>query len=119
MADESVKAKRQPSRLQRRAPASIQVTPVGHWNVAIPLLSPLVLSPEVKTNCVENMKEECRRVVNSDNNKIASEAEKTPIVYKKCNIRLPRFTTSQLRRYCSRFVLVLLKGVDYQLMIRD
>ncbi|CAI9277743.1 unnamed protein product [Lactuca saligna] len=83
MAGESVKAKRQPSRLQRRAPASIQVTPVGHWNVAIPLLSPLVLSPEVKTNCVENMKEECRRVVNSDNNKIASEAEKTPIVYKK------------------------------------
>lgn len=82
MADESVKAKRQPSRLQRRAPASIQVAPVGNWNVAIPLLSPLILSPEVKRTCVENMKEECRRGVNSES-KIASEAEKTPIVYKK------------------------------------
>ncbi|GMN53470.1 hypothetical protein TIFTF001_022606 [Ficus carica] len=32
---------RQPSRLQRRAPASLQISPVSDWNVAIPLLSPL------------------------------------------------------------------------------
>ncbi|KAF5177167.1 hypothetical protein FRX31_033245 [Thalictrum thalictroides] len=37
------------SRLQKRAPASIQVNPASSfssdWKVAIPLLSPLVLSP--------------------------------------------------------------------------
>ncbi|KAL3334697.1 hypothetical protein AABB24_031095 [Solanum stoloniferum] len=37
--------RRQPSRLQRRAPASIQVDRVTDWNVAIPLLSPLITSP--------------------------------------------------------------------------
>ncbi|CAN4097615.1 unnamed protein product [Withania somnifera] len=36
---------RQPSRLQRRAPTSIQVDRVTDWNVAIPLLSPLITSP--------------------------------------------------------------------------
>ncbi|KAI3693066.1 hypothetical protein L6452_32894 [Arctium lappa] len=84
MADQSTKTRRQPSRLQRRAPALIQVTPVGHWNVAIPLLSPLATSPDVKTkNDVD--KEECRRVVNSDNDHqiVSSEPEKVPIVYKK------------------------------------
>ncbi|KAG7996813.1 hypothetical protein I3843_01G180200 [Carya illinoinensis] len=38
--------RRQPSRLQRRAPASLQIsTPSSTWNVAIPLLSPLAASP--------------------------------------------------------------------------
>ncbi|XP_057783274.1 uncharacterized protein At4g14450, chloroplastic-like [Salvia miltiorrhiza] len=37
--------RQQLSRLQRRAPASIQINPVTEWNVAIPLLSPLVQSP--------------------------------------------------------------------------
>ncbi|KAK6929811.1 hypothetical protein RJ641_003905 [Dillenia turbinata] len=37
--------RRQSSRLQRRAPASIQITPVSDWKVAIPLLSPLATSP--------------------------------------------------------------------------
>ncbi|KAF8388210.1 hypothetical protein HHK36_026876 [Tetracentron sinense] len=41
--------RRRQSRLQRRAPASIEVSPassfVSDWKVAIPLLSPLVLSP--------------------------------------------------------------------------
>ncbi|CAI9118241.1 OLC1v1019778C1 [Oldenlandia corymbosa var. corymbosa] len=37
--------RRQSSRLQGRAPASIQVNRVTDWNVAIPLLSPLVQSP--------------------------------------------------------------------------
>ncbi|CAJ1976512.1 unnamed protein product [Sphenostylis stenocarpa] len=35
----------QPSRLQRRAPSSLQIDRSLHWNVAIPLLSPLVSSP--------------------------------------------------------------------------
>ncbi|KAK4427743.1 putative protein, chloroplastic [Sesamum alatum] len=38
-------SRRQSTRLQRRAPASIQISPVTEWNVAIPLLSPLVQSP--------------------------------------------------------------------------
>ncbi|XWS13813.1 hypothetical protein CRYUN_Cryun36dG0070700 [Craigia yunnanensis] len=37
--------RRQPSRLQRRAPASLQINPVSSWNVAIPLLSPLASPP--------------------------------------------------------------------------
>ncbi|KAL6292195.1 hypothetical protein ACE6H2_000337 [Prunus campanulata] len=39
--------RRQPSRLQRRAPppSSLQINRVPDWNVAIPLLSPLV-SPD-------------------------------------------------------------------------
>ncbi|KAK1418847.1 hypothetical protein QVD17_27994 [Tagetes erecta] len=77
MADKSVKPKSQPSRLQRRAPASIQVTPATQWNVAIPLLSPLVTSPEVKRNCVNSNSNS-----NSDN-RIVSEPEKVPIVCKK------------------------------------
>ncbi|OAY28065.1 uncharacterized protein At4g14450, chloroplastic [Manihot esculenta] len=37
----------QPSRLQRRRPASLQINPPTSscWNTAIPLLSPLVTSP--------------------------------------------------------------------------
>ncbi|KAL2920400.1 hypothetical protein RDABS01_011891 [Bienertia sinuspersici] len=42
MADtSSTNRQREPSRLQRRAPASIQVNRTIDWNVAIPLLSPL------------------------------------------------------------------------------
>ncbi|KAI3756738.1 hypothetical protein L1987_56561 [Smallanthus sonchifolius] len=82
MADKSTKARVQPSRLQRRAPASIQVTPVSNWNVAIPLLSPLATSPDAKRNCIDINEEECRRVVNSDN-KSVPESEKVPIVCKK------------------------------------
>ncbi|KAI3804280.1 hypothetical protein L1987_25701 [Smallanthus sonchifolius] len=82
MADKSTKARTQPSRLQRRAPASIQVTPVSNWNVAIPLLSPLATSPDAKRNCIEISKEECRIAVSSDV-KSVSESEKAPIVCKK------------------------------------
>ncbi|KAF3456839.1 hypothetical protein FNV43_RR01493 [Rhamnella rubrinervis] len=48
MADATTRSKsltgtrRPPSRLQRRAPASLQISPVSDWNIAIPLLSPLV-----------------------------------------------------------------------------
>ncbi|KAF7847172.1 hypothetical protein BT93_L2444 [Corymbia citriodora subsp. variegata] len=52
MADKSRSAaaaggRRQPSRLQRRAPASLQIASHAsqQWNVAIPLLSPLASSP--------------------------------------------------------------------------
>ncbi|XP_040999740.1 uncharacterized protein At4g14450, chloroplastic-like [Juglans microcarpa x Juglans regia] len=38
--------RQQTSRLQRRAPASLQISaPSSNWNVAIPLLSPLDASP--------------------------------------------------------------------------
>lgn len=36
---------RPPTRLQKRAPSSVQVPPAGEWKVAIPLLSPLAISP--------------------------------------------------------------------------
>ncbi|KAK9724383.1 hypothetical protein RND81_05G068700 [Saponaria officinalis] len=42
---DSANRRRQSSRLQRRAPASIQVNRSTEWNVAIPLLSPLASSP--------------------------------------------------------------------------
>uniref|UniRef100_A0A5B7AXC0 Uncharacterized protein n=1 Tax=Davidia involucrata TaxID=16924 RepID=A0A5B7AXC0_DAVIN len=42
--------RRQPSRLQRRAPASIQIIPVSDWKVAIPLLSPLVSPSSPKSH---------------------------------------------------------------------
>ncbi|KAK2401913.1 hypothetical protein QL285_051474 [Trifolium repens] len=35
----------QPSRLQKRAPSSLQINRSLDWNVAIPLLSPLASSP--------------------------------------------------------------------------
>ncbi|XP_057732775.1 uncharacterized protein At4g14450, chloroplastic-like [Arachis stenosperma] len=38
-------AHHQPSRLQRRAPSSLQINRAVDWNVAIPLLSPLTSSP--------------------------------------------------------------------------
>ncbi|KAL2463668.1 Uncharacterized protein Fot_53324 [Forsythia ovata] len=54
----------QPTRLQKRAPASIQINPVTDWNVPIPLLSPLVQSPtsnslpaEIKSSCNSGNKE--------------------------------------------------------------
>ncbi|XP_075486482.1 uncharacterized protein At4g14450, chloroplastic [Primulina tabacum] len=40
----NMSARRQSIRLQRCAPASIQIAPATEWNVAIPLLSPLILS---------------------------------------------------------------------------
>ncbi|OIW01437.1 hypothetical protein TanjilG_11155 [Lupinus angustifolius] len=37
--------RQQPSRLQSRAPSSLQINRNVNWNVAIPLLSPLASSP--------------------------------------------------------------------------
>ncbi|CAL0321151.1 unnamed protein product [Lupinus luteus] len=39
------KKQHQPSRLQKRAPSSLQINREVEWNVAIPLLSPLASSP--------------------------------------------------------------------------
>ncbi|KAH1035211.1 hypothetical protein GYH30_055273 [Glycine max] len=38
-------SRRKPSRLQSRAPSSLQINRALEWNVAIPLLSPLASSP--------------------------------------------------------------------------
>ncbi|KAL8515721.1 hypothetical protein ACS0TY_014414 [Phlomoides rotata] len=46
-------SRRQPNRLQRRAPASLQIDPVMEWKAAIPLLSPLVLSPVADNSTAE------------------------------------------------------------------
>ncbi|KAL2325884.1 hypothetical protein Fmac_024942 [Flemingia macrophylla] len=42
-------SRRQPSRLQSRAPSSLQINRAVNWNVAIPLLSPLASSPPPPT----------------------------------------------------------------------
>ncbi|CAJ2628002.1 hypothetical protein L195_g040164 [Trifolium pratense] len=42
---DSQRNQQQPSRLQKRAPSSLQINRSLDWNVAIPLLSPLASSP--------------------------------------------------------------------------
>ncbi|KAM7485214.1 hypothetical protein LguiA_001223 [Lonicera macranthoides] len=76
--------RRPPSRLQRRAPSSIQINPVTDWNVAIPLLSPLITSPSSPNRTAEaksSNKEESRRE-HLQAPAPAPEKEK-PVVYKK------------------------------------
>ncbi|KAH6768526.1 hypothetical protein C2S51_013862 [Perilla frutescens var. frutescens] len=68
--------RQQLSRLQRRAPASIQINPVTEWNVAIPLLSPLVRSPD-------NLTAEIKSFSSRDKESVASAAEKPAVVIKK------------------------------------
>ncbi|KAL8486587.1 hypothetical protein ACS0TY_023321 [Phlomoides rotata] len=70
----SFSGRRQPSRLQRRAPASIQIHPVTDWNVAIPLLTPLVQSPNDLTAEIKAC---------SSDKESASAAEKPVVVMKK------------------------------------
>ncbi|KAI3459473.1 hypothetical protein Pfo_016136, partial [Paulownia fortunei] len=76
MENRNLSGRRQPSRLQRRAPASIQINPVTDWNVAIPLLSPLVQSPN-------NLTAEIKSCSNSDKESVAAAAEKPVVVMKK------------------------------------
>ncbi|KAH6808985.1 hypothetical protein C2S51_026768 [Perilla frutescens var. frutescens] len=68
-------ARRQPNRLQKRAPASLQISPVVEWKAAIPLLSPLV-SPTS-----DDLKIEVRSCSNSG--KEPSAGEKSVVVMKK------------------------------------
>ncbi|KAH7573269.1 hypothetical protein ACOSQ2_007113 [Xanthoceras sorbifolium] len=61
MADASRKnsddgARRHQSRLQRRRPSSLQISPASTWNVAIPLLSPLASSPKTMEQAMMEMK---------------------------------------------------------------
>ncbi|KAK2647234.1 hypothetical protein Ddye_022429 [Dipteronia dyeriana] len=53
--DDSARRQQQ-SRLQRRRPASLQISPVSTWNVAIPLLSPLASSPKSIEQAMMEMK---------------------------------------------------------------
>ncbi|EYU32529.1 hypothetical protein ABFS82_14G023600 [Erythranthe guttata] len=71
----NLSGRRQSSRLQRRAPPSIQINPVPEWKVAIPLLSPLVQSPD-------NLKAEINSCTSSDKGS-AAVAEKPAAVMKK------------------------------------
>ncbi|CAL5337467.1 unnamed protein product [Camellia sinensis] len=71
-------SRRPPSRLQRRAPASIQVNPASDWKTAIPLLSPLITSPPPYDQTVE-MKS-CNNQHHHHNQ--GTEPEK-PMVFKK------------------------------------
>ncbi|XAR49005.1 hypothetical protein NMG60_11032019 [Bertholletia excelsa] len=65
--------KQQPSRLQRQAPPSLQISPVTDWNAAIPLLTPLVTSPPSLDLTVESQ---------SSRGQQRMEPEK-PVVFKK------------------------------------
>ncbi|CAN4091175.1 unnamed protein product [Withania somnifera] len=71
---------RNPSRLQRRAPASIQINRSTDWNVAIPLLSPLITSPEEGAG---NLKSAINRISNTKEEVKKEVTEKPVIVFKK------------------------------------
>ncbi|MCD7453641.1 hypothetical protein HAX54_021737 [Datura stramonium] len=78
--------RRNPSRLQRRAPASIQINRSNDWNVAIPLLSPLITSPASPD--AGNLKSAINRLSNSSSSNKKEEVkkevpEKTAMVFKK------------------------------------
>ncbi|KAL3626398.1 hypothetical protein CASFOL_029947 [Castilleja foliolosa] len=70
--------RRKSSRLQRRAPASLQISPVTEWNVAIPLLSPLVQSPTSDFNPTVEIKSSC-----SGGKKESAAAAEKPVVVMK------------------------------------
>ncbi|CAK9183891.1 unnamed protein product, partial [Ilex paraguariensis] len=81
MADIKVKNsdnRRQSIRLQRRAPASIQINRPSDWNVAIPLLSPLVTSPSAPQS--KKLTAEIRR---PDDNQSTEAAKEKAVVFKK------------------------------------
>ncbi|GMH28528.1 hypothetical protein Nepgr_030371 [Nepenthes gracilis] len=77
MADTSTR-RRQPSRLQRRAPASIQVNR-SEWNVAIPLLSPLASSPPPNRLFDQTAEMESRQ----GHHQLPSGSEQKPAPFKK------------------------------------
>lgn len=71
--DRKSSARRQSNRLQRRAPASLQIGPAPEWKAAIPLLSPLIQSPTSDDAAMEVRSETSAAVV----------AEKPVVVMKK------------------------------------
>ncbi|GAB4850968.1 hypothetical protein Ancab_030264 [Ancistrocladus abbreviatus] len=76
MADASGR-RRQSSRLQRRAPASIQVNRSSDWNVAIPLLSPLASSPP------SLLFDQTAEIESRQGHQMTSGTESKPVVFKK------------------------------------
>ncbi|XWS53841.1 hypothetical protein CRYUN_Cryun10bG0034900 [Craigia yunnanensis] len=71
--------RRQPSRLQRCAPASLQINPVSSWNVAIPLLSPIASSPpSIDRRMTEKREEPQRR----EQKRQSQKTEPERLVYK-------------------------------------
>uniref|UniRef100_A0A7N0US15 Uncharacterized protein n=1 Tax=Kalanchoe fedtschenkoi TaxID=63787 RepID=A0A7N0US15_KALFE len=102
-------SQRQPSRLQRRAPASININPVKEWNVAIPLLSPLTSpvdrSLEIKMREQEQKKQNKNTNSNSTSNSSSQGMEIDKPVFKKWQHPAAPFgydPTSQ-HRSCIRF----------------
>ncbi|KAK4794254.1 hypothetical protein SAY86_012248 [Trapa natans] len=70
--------KKPPSRLQRQAPASLQISPSpSQWNVAIPLLTPVATSPISPPRlpvAVKSQEEEAKEE--------ETESKKLPVVFK-------------------------------------
>ncbi|OWM63190.1 uncharacterized protein At4g14450, chloroplastic-like [Punica granatum] len=68
-----------PSRLQRRAPSSLQISPAApKWNVAIPLLSPLATSPTSPPRVAP-----CERPAAAEPSRAEPSENKQPEVFKK------------------------------------
>ncbi|KAJ7979908.1 putative ATBET12 [Quillaja saponaria] len=70
-----------PSRLQRRAPSSLQINRSCDWNVAIPLLSPLASSPTGLSDRILEVKPSREEVRQQEQRRQSSEPEK--VVFKK------------------------------------
>ncbi|XP_054807949.1 uncharacterized protein At4g14450, chloroplastic [Prosopis cineraria] len=80
----SRKQQQQPSRLQMRAPSSLQVNRSCDWNVAIPLLSPLASSPPpAKLVAPATEREEARQVDLSQQQQRQQGPEPEKVVFKK------------------------------------
>ncbi|XP_042029326.1 uncharacterized protein At4g14450, chloroplastic-like [Salvia splendens] len=71
-------ARRQSNRLQRRAPASLQIGPAPEWKAAIPLLSPLIQSPTSDDAALE-----VRSCSNSGTETSAAAVAEKPVVVMK------------------------------------
>ncbi|KAM3308891.1 putative protein, chloroplastic [Capsicum chacoense] len=73
--------RRQPTRLQRRAPTSIKVDRVTDWDIAIPLLSPLITSPTDSES--DNLKAAINAFSGSVGEVRKEQPEKPGMVFKK------------------------------------
>lgn len=84
MSDTSAKHsgnRRLSSRLQKRAPASIKISPASEWNVAIPLLSPLDGSPPslpIRASEIKDSRNNARKI-----NEPEKAPAPVPVEYKK------------------------------------
>lgn len=81
MGNREMSSRRQSSRLQRKAPASMQISPVKEWKAAIPLLSPLVQSPISNDNDVMDETKSC--CVNGKKEAAATTVAEKPVVVAK------------------------------------